>query len=137
VDEEGLKADTAGILIRRMIIKAAGLGSVAGLAGLGMSGHLAAYGALAGCLMAGAYAAGYLRSHVFRDLSNPRLFDPRLVTHSLMRLVMVGIVGWGAYALGRNALRGYLIAFALGFPLLLATELSLVARQLRARGLLG
>jgi hypothetical protein len=137
VDEEELTADNTSRLIRRMIIKAASLGSVAALAALGLSGNLAAFGALAGSVMAGAYAAAYLRSHVFRDLSNPRFFDSRLVTHSLMRLVAVAVVGWGAYALSRNALRGYLIAFALGFPLLLMTELPLVARQLKARGLLG
>ncbi len=132
-----MNADTAGSLIRRMVIKAASLGSVAALAALGMSGHLAAFGALGGCLMAGAYAAGYVRSHVFRDISNARLFDSRLLTQSMMRLVAVAVVAWGAYALSKEALAGYLVAFALGFPLLLVTEIPRAARQLKARGLLG
>jgi membrane-bound metal-dependent hydrolase YbcI (DUF457 family) len=137
VEEEGLKDDTAGSLIRRMAIKAASLGSVAALAALGISGNLAAAGALAGSLMAGAYAAGYIRSHLFRDVSNPRFFDSRIVTHSFLRIVAVALVGWGAYAVSRSALGGYLIAFALGFPVLLMTELPLAARLLKARGLLG
>lgn len=137
MEEEGLKADTVGSLVRRMIFKAASLGSVAALAALGMSGNRAAMGALAGSLMAGAYAAGYIKSHLFRDVSNPRFFDSRIFIHSFLRIVAVALVGWGAYTLGKVALGGYLIAFALGFPLLLLTELPLAARQLKARGLLG
>lgn len=129
--------ESAGAAFRRMMLKAAGIGVVAALVGLGSAGNRAALGAFAGCLAAGVYAVGYVRSHVFRPFSD-RTFDSRVARFAVMR---IGVVAVAAVAVqmsfGRPALKGYLLAFLVGFAILVITEAPRATKQLRARGIIG
>lgn len=129
--------ESVGSAVRRMVIKVFTVGALAALAGLGASGTAGAIGAFAGCLAAGVYITGYIRSHVYRR-ETTRTFDPRVAKFALLRVVVIAAGGFGIFAvLDKPGLKAYLLAFLVGFPLLLATEAPRAARQLRARGIIG
>lgn len=133
-----IAADEAvGSAVRRMVVKVLSLGAVAALAGLGASGRAGAVGAFAGCLAAGAYITGYLRSHVHRR-EMERTFDPRVAKLALVRVVVIATGAFGVFVFfDKPGLRAYLLAFIASFPLLLASEAPRALRQLRARGIIG
>ncbi len=121
-----------------MVLKAASFGALAAVIALGIAGPSPALAALAGGLAAGAYAAGYLRSHIFRSTAVPRFFDSKVAGHFVLRAAAVALIGWLAFEVGgKPSLRAYLLTFAVAFPVLLMTEMPRAVRQLRARGLMG
>lgn len=130
-------SEPTGAAVRRMVIKVFSVGAIAAVAGLGASGNAGAIGAFIGCLAAGIYAIGYIRSHVNRR-EMERTFDPRVAKFALLRVVVIAAGGLGVFALlDRPGLKAYLLAFLIGFPLLLATEAPRAARQFKARGIIG
>lgn len=134
---EATVGEPAGAAFRRMMLKAAGVGVVAGLVALGSSGNPAAAGAFIGCLAAGVYAVGYVRSHVNRPFTE-RSFDPRIAKFAALRLGIVTLAGIGVQmGFGRPALKGYLLAFLVCFAILVITEAPRATKQLRARGIIG
>ena len=130
-------SESAGAAFRRMMLKAVGAGVVAALVALGSSGNPAAAGAFIGCLAAGVYAVGYVRSHVFRPFAE-RSFDSRIAKFAALRLGIVALAGAGVQmGFGRSALKAYLLAFLVCFAILLITEAPRATKQLRARGIIG
>lgn len=121
----------------RILLKAVCAGAVAGLFALGSFTPAAATGAVVGCLAAGCYVAGYVSSHLHRQTAG-RVFDSKVAGHAVVRLVLVALLGVGTYAgLGRPGVTAYLLALAVGFPVLVISEAPRATRQLRARGLIG
>lgn len=121
----------------RILLKAVCAGAVAGLFALGSSSPAAAAGALVGCLAAGCYVAGYVWSHLHRA-TGEQAFDFKVARHAVVRLVLVALLGAGAYAgLGRPGVTAYLLALVVGFPVLVISEAPRATRQLKARGLIG
>lgn len=124
-------------LLRRVLVKAAGLGIAAAAALMLLAGSGPAAGVLAGCMAAGLYSFGYVRSHVYRQ-SAERVFDSRIARHMVVRLVVVSMVGAATFLLlGEPAVKAYLLAFLVGFPVLLISEFPRASRQLKARGIIG
>lgn len=130
-------SEPAGAAFRRMMLKAACIGAVAALVGLGSAGSTAATGAFIGCLAAGVYAVGYVRSHVLRPFTE-RSFDLRIARFALLRFGIVALAGVGVeMGFGRSALKAYLLAFMVCFAILVITEAPRATKQLRARGIIG
>lgn len=129
--------ESAGAAFRRIMLKAACVGAVAALVGLGSSGNPAAAGAFIGCLAAGVYAVGYVRSHVLRSFTE-RSFDSRIAKFAALRIGIVALAGVGVeMGFGRSALKAYLLAFMVCFAILVITEAPRATKQLRARGIIG
>lgn len=129
--------DPTGKAVGRMLVKVFTVGSIAGLAGLGSSGGQAAVGAFLGVLAAGLYCVGYLRSHVNRQ-QYEHTFDRKVARQAGLRLMVIVLGGFGVFAyLDKEALKAYLLAFIVGFPVLLVTEAPRVVKQLKARGMIG
>lgn len=127
------EAEGAGSL-RRLLPRAALLAFISTLVALGASGFPAAAGAAGGALLCGFYASTFIRSH----LSNrTRTINRSVAGAAMIRLAAVGVGGGGAWLAGRGVLIAYLATFALGLPVLIATEAPRVTRELRARGLVG
>lgn len=121
----------------RVLIKAAGLGALGALVGLGTSGLSAAIGAFAGLLVAGLYGAGYIRSHTGRQ-DIRQTYDRRVARSAALRFALIVTAGGAvAVGLGRSGLQGYVLGFAAGFPVILLTEAPRALRLLKARGFLG
>lgn len=132
-----VEGDSPTKTLARMLAKAASLGMVAGLFALGVSTPAAAAGAVFGCLAAGFYSAGYVRSHLNRELVD-KVFDSKVARHAFLRLVLVASIGAGSFALlGQPALKTYLLAFLVGFPVLLISEAPRATKMLKARGIIG
>lgn len=122
---------------KRMMIKAASLGAFAAIVTLGTSTASAAIGAAVGSLAAGFYSIGYLRSHLASAGNHVRPFDAGIAKQAMFRLVLVGMLGLGAYSNGRPAFIAYLSSFALCFAVLIVSEIPRATKQLRAKGLIG
>lgn len=137
MDESTAVNEPAGAAFRRMMVRALSLGVIAALVGLGTAGDPAAIGAFIGCMAAGVYAVGYVRSHVFRPFTE-RTFDGRAARLAALRLGVVALSGAGVmFWLGRPALKAFLLAFLVGFAILVVTEAPRAVKQLRARGIIG
>jgi len=122
--------------LRRLLVRGLLLGVLAGAVARLVRGDEAAVGAAAGCLAAGVYAWGYLRSHMARA-GRSRIFDPSLARNSIVRITLLAAAGVGMRILGKDPFVGYLGGFAVAFAVLVALEAPGVVRQLRANGLMG
>lgn len=118
----------------RLALKAGVLACLSAIIGLRAGDGEIALGAAGGALLAGFYAGAYLKTHL-RD--RERAFDRTTAASTMVRLVLVAIGGLVAWLAGKQVLIAYLTSFAVGFAILLASELPRVARDLRARGLIG
>lgn len=137
METSGLKIDSPSNLLLRVLLKAGSLGLLAGVLLLVVSNFGSAAGAMAGCLAAGLYSAGYVRSHIYRE-SAERMFDSRVARHMFTRLMLVSLLGVATFmVLGEPAVKAYLVAFLVGFPVLLISEFPRATKQLKARGIIG
>lgn len=124
--------------LTRMLVKAALIGALTGVVGLGLSGYPAAAGAFAGALVAGLYSSGYLRSHITKAGSRERIFDAKIARDAVLRLIVAVAVGVGAHLYGgRVTVKAYVGAFAVAFALLVISEIPRAKQNLRARGVIG
>ena len=117
----------------RMLLRAAALGALAAAIAFGTKGAPAAFGAFMGALAAGYYAGGYLRSHIARAVRT-EFFDRSLARQALQRLIVTAALAFGAFLSGRAAFMSYLVTFAVGFAVLVISEMPRASRQLKARG---
>lgn len=137
METSSLKIDSPTALVLRVLLKAVSLGLLAGAILLAVSTLGSAAGAATGCVAAGFYSVGYVRSHVYRE-SGERMFDPRVARHMISRLMLVAVLGVAMFmVLGEPAVKAYLLAFLVGFPVLLISEFPRATKQLKARGIIG
>lgn len=137
METPSLNNDSPSALFLRVSLKAGSLGLLAGAVLLRVSGVGPAAGVVAGCLAAGVYSGGFVRSHVYRE-SAARMFDSRVARHMVSRLMLVALLGVTMFmVLGEPAVKAYLLAFLVGFPVLLISEFPRVTKQLKARGIIG
>lgn len=129
-------SDVAKGLLPRLGIKAAILGVLAFLAGLGAVSASAGGGALAGCLVAGIYAWGYIASHLARA-DRQQFLEKGMLGQTFLRIAALGVVSAAVFLAGRTTFLAYLIAFAIAFAVLLVSEAPRLTRELRSRGMLG
>jgi hypothetical protein len=120
----------------RLTAKAAGLGVVAFLLGIGASGLPVALGALGGCVVAGAYCWVYIASHLSRA-QRERFWDGVLAGQTGFRILALAVVSAAVFLAGRAPFLAYLLAFAIAFLVLLISEAPRVTKELRARGMIG
>ncbi|MEX2588324.1 MAG: hypothetical protein WD602_10100 [Actinomycetota bacterium] len=131
------KTDASSSLWLRVLLKAGSLGLLAGAILLAVSTLGSAAGAVAGCVAAGFYSVGFVRSHVYRE-SAERMFDARVARHMVSRLMLVSLLGVATFLVsGEPAVKAYLLAFLVGFPVLLISEFPRASKQLKARGIIG
>lgn len=137
MEQEGSVAERRQSL-SRLALKAGALAVPGALAALALKGGPAASGTFLGVVVAALYSWGYLRGHLKRAQA-PRkgMVDPPLVLGAMGRFVLLAIVTALVYVVDRDAFLGYLIGFAVGFGVLVASEVPRVSRELRARGMLG
>lgn len=128
-------SDVKGLL-PRLGVKAAILGVVAFLVGLGAVDLLVGWGALAGCLVAGIYAWGYIASHLARA-DRQQFVDRGILGQTALRIAALGVVSAAVFLLGRTSFISYLIAFAVAFAVLLVSEAPRLTREIRSRGMIG
>lgn len=133
---EGSNVANRGGLLPRLGVKAACLGVVAFLVGAGAVEPVAGWGALAGCLVAGIYVWGYIASHLARA-DRQQFVDKGMLGQTALRITALAVVSAAVFLAGRTAFVAYLIAFAVAFAFLLATEAPRVTRDLRSKGMLG
>lgn len=66
------------------------------------------------------------------------MFDSTVARHMVSRLMLVALLGVTTFmVLGEPAVKAYLLAFLVGFPVLLISEFPRVTKQLKARGIIG
>jgi hypothetical protein len=113
-----------------------GVGTTCAILAVALGYGQAGTGIFIGALLSAFYMHSFLGSHIERT-SRDKFVDASLVGGATFRFLLVGVVGAALLILGKEAVVGYLIGFGMVFGVLLATEGPKVARDFRARGLLG
>jgi hypothetical protein len=116
--------------LKRLLLRAFMVSLFGAIVGYGAYGAGGAAGAFAGCLAAGFYASGYLRSHVLTKRA--KVMDAGIAKSAIFRLVLVFAIGGAMYVAGRQPAIAYIVGFAVTFAVVVASEIPRTMKALRS-----
>ncbi|MCA1841105.1 MAG: hypothetical protein ABR507_10495 [Actinomycetota bacterium] len=116
--------------LKRLMVRAFVVAMFGSVIGFGTGGPVVAAGAFVGCLAAGFYASGYLRSHV--NTQRAKMMDLGIAKSAMFRLVLVFAIGGGLYVFGKQPAIAYVAGFAITFAIVVAFEIPKTMKAVRS-----